>query len=326
MNRHDISREYRRSVLHNIPRLVFDVWTSRSLRELYGFMYFNFPYGLRQAGFPVRVTVEVTNRCNLRCTHCHRYAANKHRAAGAMKLGLFRKIVDELARHRGTILKIGGWGEPALHKNFGEMLSQCVDADVRTVVYTNGTVFERLTSKEILELKQTTIVVSVDGHDRDEYNAIRVGGNYDRLRERMAQLYRQKKEGNSRFPVLVVQHVVFPNDTARHIEDFRRSWTADSDMVDFCVYNPFVEAGTPVENVFRRRCKRIKRELSILYDGRVPVCGPQSKYSEGGEVGNVATGSIAEIWNGPRLAEVRAAHLTRDLHSMPLCKSCIYFR
>jgi MoaA/NifB/PqqE/SkfB family radical SAM enzyme len=224
------------------------------------------------------------------------------------------------------MLKIGGWGEPALHSDFGEMMSHCLDVGVRTVVYTNGTIFERLTNSEILELKQATIVFSVDGHNGDEYNTIRVGGNYDRLRESIARLYELKKKGNSRFPILVVQHVVFPNDTSREIAAFRRSWITKSDMVDFCIYNPFVPAGTLVENAFRRRCKRVKRELSILYDGVVPVCGPQSKYSECGEVGNVVEGSIAEIWNGHGLAEVRAAHQTRDLDSMPLCKSCIYFR
>jgi MoaA/NifB/PqqE/SkfB family radical SAM enzyme len=326
MNRRTISREHWRSVFHNIPRLLFDMRQSRSLRELYGFLYFNSPYRLPRARFPVRVTVEPTNRCNFRCTHCHRYSANADRPPGEMDFDLYCRIVAELSEHPGTLLKIGGWGEPSLHARFSEMMSRSLEAGVRTVVYTNGTIFDRLTTAETLALRQTTFVLSVDGYDAEQYGAIRIGGDYARLRDNIAQLFEHRNVQKQRFPVIVVQHVVFPHDTSRQLERFRHSWTAISDMVDYCVYNPLVPAGADVQHDFFRRCKRVRRELSILYDGAVPVCGPQSKYGEHEEIGNVAHASIADIWNGPALTKVRASHHKRDLESMPFCQSCIYFR
>jgi len=194
------------------------------------------------------------------------------------------------------------------------------------MVFTNGTILERMTHSELLALEHTTIVVSVDGYDRDDYAAIRVGGDYDRLRENIKLLYEHRNANEERFPVIVVQHVVFPGDTSRQLAGFRRNWSHITDMVDFCIYNPLIAPSEPVEQTFLRRCKRIRREFSVMYDGTVPVCGPQSKHGGHDKVGNVSEQSISEMWNGHRMNTVRSCHDNRDLGSEPFCKSCVYFR
>jgi MoaA/NifB/PqqE/SkfB family radical SAM enzyme len=239
---------------------------------------------------------------------------------------MFSDIVGEIGENRGTILKVGGWGEPSVHEDFGDMMSHCLDGQVRTYVFTNGMILSRMAHGDILELEQTTIVISVDGYDAEQYESIRIGGDYRELRENITVLFNRRKASMRRFPKIVVQHVVFPGDTSHQLEGFRRSWAGVTDMVDFCVYNPLVPAGTPVHQAFPRTCKRVRRELSVLYDGSVPVCGPQSKHGGYTEVGSVTTESIGEIWNGSKLTQLRHAHTVRELDSVPFCKSCIYFR
>ena len=43
--------------------------------------------------FPERITVELTNRCNLECTFCPRHLVEMK--LGNMEMSLFKKIVDQ---------------------------------------------------------------------------------------------------------------------------------------------------------------------------------------------------------------------------------------
>lgn len=47
--------------------------------------------------FPNRITVELTNRCNVSCTFCPRQTVNM--TLGDMDWNLYKKIIDEASLH-----------------------------------------------------------------------------------------------------------------------------------------------------------------------------------------------------------------------------------
>ncbi len=79
-------------------------------------------------------------------------------------------------------------------------------------------------------------------------------------------------------------------------------------------------------NIPNKKCKRIRRELSIMYDGKIPVCGPQTKFSDCEYLGDIRSNSIYEIWNNSRMTYIRELLKKKNYDTLPKCRKCIYFR
>ena len=62
------------------------------------------------------------------------------------------------------------------------------------------------------------------------------------------------------------------------------------------------------------------RSLTVFYDGRATPCCYDHRCEL--EVGNAHEQSIAEIWNGPRMAELRRLHEEGRVDEVPLCRDC----
>ncbi len=90
---------------------------------------------------PVNVTWEITEACNLRCTHClsaDLWAGGR----GELDLGQCRALIDELARMEVFQVNFGG-GEPFLRDDFLDILRYAHSRGITNCVSTNGTLLER---------------------------------------------------------------------------------------------------------------------------------------------------------------------------------------
>ena len=71
---------------------------------------------MKRENFPNRVTIELTNRCNVSCTFCHRQVVNM--ALGDMSFELYKKIIDEMAEHLPIKMVPFFRGETIMHPEF----------------------------------------------------------------------------------------------------------------------------------------------------------------------------------------------------------------
>lgn len=62
------------------------------------------------AAYPFKLVVDITNSCNLRCTHCPTGKQVKGRPRGFMDLEKFGQILDQLGGH-ASIIDLFNWGE-----------------------------------------------------------------------------------------------------------------------------------------------------------------------------------------------------------------------
>ncbi len=187
------SRRYIESIYHTLPRYWSEVTEIRSVTDLYLFVYYKFPRLFPLISFPPKITLEITNHCDLACPQCHRDISNQSRSFGSIEVAVFEKIIDEMAQHRGTQLKISGWGEPALHPEFDRILDVISHSPVRSIVYTNGLLLRRFSPAQILDSKIDTIVVSVDGTTAERFARIRVGAEYDVVKRDLGALYQARR-------------------------------------------------------------------------------------------------------------------------------------
>jgi molybdenum cofactor biosynthesis enzyme MoaA len=220
-----LDRKRFRQVLFSLPRYLRELRHLHRPRDVYQWTYYKLPYIFPLAPFPMRINLELTNECNLGCKHCPRSVMG--RPLGFMPVELFHKITDEVAHYPGTLIKVVGLGEPALHPQINDLMKLIGERRIPSIVYTNGELFKACTVEQILGWDVQTIVVSVDGLDAESFARIRVGGDYIVLKELLSRFHAAR--GQRRAPEIEVRHVIFPKETQADLLRFRQEWLAISD-------------------------------------------------------------------------------------------------
>ena len=126
--------------------------------------------------FPDQVYIELTNACNARCTICATPSMKRKRAV--MSFELFRKIVDECARYRARRILPFLHGETLLVPGVLDYFRyiRMVSPESHLNLTTNGSrldaeIAETLLQENLLD----SVIVSVDGADKQTFEAIRLG-------------------------------------------------------------------------------------------------------------------------------------------------------
>lgn len=128
---------------------------------------------------PEKVTLNITNRCNLHCSYCA--VSPTKNAPGDLSLEEWKRVVDELARIQVFQLLISG-GEPFLYHDFPEILNHILQYHFRISINTNGTLF----NVEVLSLlsqsgRLDNIQVSLDGPNSEIHDSIRGKGTFKKI-------------------------------------------------------------------------------------------------------------------------------------------------
>jgi MoaA/NifB/PqqE/SkfB family radical SAM enzyme len=132
---------------------------------------------------PRRLTVELTNVCNLHCSYCVRDDdALHHRPASFFPVDLFSRLMGEARDVMGVEHVSFTGGEPTLHPEFGRILSTVADLSLTCSFVTNGWHFERVWPP--LDERRdavTHVSFSLDGATRDAHDRWRGKGSFDRV-------------------------------------------------------------------------------------------------------------------------------------------------
>lgn len=133
-------------------------------------LYFLLKRSFFKVHYPLGISFDITNRCNLRCKHC--YFLKQNQKEELSDEGLLARI-HELKKNYPSVIH-AGWigGEPLLRK---ELLVQCTQLFPLNMIVTNGTI-------ELPVISNSVFNVSVDG-TREYYEKIRGAGVYDKVKD-----------------------------------------------------------------------------------------------------------------------------------------------
>ncbi len=96
------------------------------------------------------VWLEITEKCNLLCSHCYADSGPHQSMEGMMTKALWLRVIDEAADLGVSGLQFIG-GEPTIHPHFKELLARAATKEIRDIeVYTNAT---RMSKDVVSELK-----------------------------------------------------------------------------------------------------------------------------------------------------------------------------
>ena len=120
---------------------------------------------------PFSVLIEVTHRCNLKCTHCYLDLADRSAIPKELSLEEIKDILDQLA-DAGTFSVIFTGGEVFLRKDFLDMVAYARSKNISVRILTNGTLITERIANALQELSPTSVEISVLGGNRDTHEQI----------------------------------------------------------------------------------------------------------------------------------------------------------
>lgn len=124
------------------------------------------------------VFMELTSRCNLRCTYC---AVSQPTYNGIdLPLKGFDNFLEQMRARRVRVVVMNGHGESTIVKDWDVYADRVADAGMRLHMTTN--MAKRLTASEIAVLSRfERILVSLDTVDRELLARLRRGANLDTI-------------------------------------------------------------------------------------------------------------------------------------------------
>jgi radical SAM protein with 4Fe4S-binding SPASM domain len=130
------------------------------------------------------IQLDITNLCNLRCTHC--YHPN-HNNDGALSLNEWKLVLRQYERILERLqfdpdITICG-GEPLLSPLLKPLLEHIrfhQKGDYQLAILTNGTMVNKFDFSMLNEIKNVTFQVSLDGPNSQIHDLIRGAGSFNR--------------------------------------------------------------------------------------------------------------------------------------------------
>ncbi|MGQ9618007.1 MAG: radical SAM/SPASM domain-containing protein [Candidatus Aminicenantia bacterium] len=275
------------------------------------------------SSLPVRLWIEPVSTCNLKCVMCPNKDLPEN-DRGLMEFDLYKKIIDE-AKDFVSEVNLYHRGESLLHPQLKEFILYSVDNGIYTKIHTNGTLLENETIEKILDSRLHRITFSYDAYDKETYEKIRVGANYETVMENIKNLLKKKKERRSHLAVFV-ELIAFPNMSWKEIRKKRKELSLNF-------------AGLPLNGIITRRihnwggylnirkssnkytiCPFPWNALIIFWDGSVVPC-TQDFFGDY-KIGNVKEFKIKELWNNEKMMNLRKLLSEGKYSEVKICENC----
>lgn len=279
--------------------------------------------------FPRRITLELTNRCNLRCTFCPRRLMGG--AQGDMDPAMAKRLLDEMGDHLPVTLVPFFRGESLLHPQWIQILSYAKSKGVGPIqLTTNATLMDQRASQAILDLGIDFLSFSVDTIDPVVYERTRRGAIYEKVLRNILRLVELREKRGLQRPEIQVSAV----ETVQHqegMEAFVAFWRDRVDRVRVYVEHSgdghpgSIARGLPS---FARRqpCKKVFEDLVVYWDGEIALCNHDWTRTPAERIGSVRNGNIGRVWVSRKYADIRKAHLQGDVIGRPPCDRCDHWK
>lgn len=276
-------------------------------------------------GYPLMLTIESTNNCNLKCVMCPR--EHQTHGRGFISFDLFRKIIAESAGFT-KFLWLHYMGEPLMNPRIFDMIEYASAAGIKVGLSTNGTMLTEQNTLRLIQSKLYLTIISIDASTKQTFGKVRGEEKY----------FERIETGTKNFinlltkqlhPMFVsIQFIKQVGNEAEH-ELFIDKWRG------FCILNPrinlktkgltdwgsqfdYTELGLKRKDFTAQSCTEPYRTLIINWNGKVSACcfDYNNKYC----LGDANSQSIHEIWNGEPMKILRKSFA--DSQPIGICGSC----
>lgn len=286
-----------------------------------------------------RVHLEVSTRCNEHCVHC--YFPDLYRR-DTMSKDLFIRVLEQCKAAKVLSITISG-GEPMLNSNLLFFIEECRKNNFSINLLSNLTLMtdemvELFASIPLLSIQTSLYSMNPDIHD----SITSVKGSFEKTKQAIEKLHRHNIPMQINCPIMIQNRTSYQSvlrwAKALNIE-------ASSDYMLFGCFdgsckNLNCRLELPeVESVIREGYSMIMQSDNLYHNSELelagrdyvicPVCLSSICIAHNGDVypcegwqsyklGNLKSSSLQQIWNGPRIKELRAL----SFDEFPKCRFC----
>jgi radical SAM protein with 4Fe4S-binding SPASM domain len=279
--------------------------------------------------FPLTVTMELVNRCNLDCVMC--YTVNHSEKKATLGLPNIKQVLAECNAHEMPALVIGLGSEPLIFKGATDVLKAAVDADVMDIFLgTNGVLMNERISGFLVENQISRVEISLDAATPETYKKVRGKNELEKIEANIHKLLEIKRRHNSDLPIVRLCFCVQDLNQHEH-QAFLDKWQGVVDYVDFQRLldhgdvDELREKGTieGAEDLVPRssHCAYPFNSLHVWANGDITPCCTFFAKSPALIMGNTAADTLEDVWRGEKLKALRGELLSGDLN--PICRVCL---
>jgi radical SAM protein with 4Fe4S-binding SPASM domain len=251
----------------------------------------------------------------------------------------FRKYIDQIG-HYISYLTLYFQGEPYLHSDIFEMIRYAREKRIYTSISTNAHYLNDDNIAMTLSSGLNRLIVSLDGADNEAYAAYRIGGDYEKAKQGIADLTRMKRESGSSSPYIILQCLVLRSNeqqTAKIRElgkrlmvdkvDFKTAlfynYAEGNDLmpedIAFSRYIKDAQGKYIIKSDFPKHCWRMWSAAVITWDGRiVPCCFDKDAIHQ---LGSLQGNSFKDVWKGEPYTAFRQAVFS-GREKIDICRNC----
>lgn len=290
-------------------------------------------------GVPWTVSIEPTTSCNLRCPECPSGLRKFSRPTGALSLGLYKRIIDELSPQL-FYLNLYFQGEPYLNPLFFHFVEYAGKRNIYTMTSTNAHFLNDALAKKTVESGLDKLIISIDGTDQETYEKYRVGGSLEKVMTGLENLLAWKKKLRSGKPYLEMQFIVFGTNEHQVGEIKKLAARSGVDKLSLKTaqvydhrqgnallpsdekYSRYKKNGSGkyrIDNPLYDHCFRMWRGCVITWDGLVvPCCFDKDARHQ---LGDIKEQTFIEIWKGDRYNDFRNSVFS-SRKDIDICRNC----
>lgn len=281
---------------------------------------------------PQEIYVQLSRRCNLRCTMCGHAAWTSN--TGFMDQAVFdTTLAAAKAAGIGTVTVLSGQGEPLLHPHVFDLLEHAVAQGFAVNMVTNGTPLTPERIDRLAGLGLAHLQFSFAGYDKESYEQTYVGAKFDKVVENLRGLAAAFRRHGSRTVFSV--KAVCPDPSRDYVERTRafvRSLGVErittvmpnnfGGVVAVGDFHPGAEMHSfkRLERHSLLMCRNLLRSVGVYHDGSVTACGCYDSNGALG-IGDIGQG-IAGLRTGPAFTAILDAFRHGDVSGLPMCAGC----
>jgi radical SAM protein with 4Fe4S-binding SPASM domain len=287
--------------------------------------HFGFKEGAED--FPIMVVLSVTFVCNSKCPSCpytNSSIREDYKDAPFISPALFKKIADECGPF-GSYIRLTGGGEPLLHPNMVELIEYAKAKGAKIGLINNGSCMTEETAKRLLACETDMIEFSVDAADKETYDKVRTGLDFDKLVANVKRTVALRNEMKS--PTKIIVSVVNQAIVRDKIDEIVKFWEAIVDKVQVRKYltwgiNDPEQSADKSEYIEAHKipCPFPFERLNVDSRGKVMFCGYDIAANT--DFGNLNTQTIQEVWKSDKYNAWRKLHLEGRGDEIEMCKQC----
>lgn len=275
-----------------------------------------------------RIYIEITNKCNFKCSFC----PETNRKKKTMTVEEFNNVIQKIKQYT-EVIYLHVKGEPLTHPNLENILSICDNNNMQVNITTNASLLED--NKEII-LNSTSVRqlnISIHSIEQNKINKITEEEYIDSVinackyiekNSRCIIAYRLWNLDNMlnvNKNILLIDKISKAYNVENLFEKIKTNHAIILDRKVFLNLDTIFEWPSMKANFISKcgTCYGLRTQLGILVDGTVVPCCLDNEGDI--KLGNIFENSLEEILNSKRATDILNGFNTSKLVE-PLCQRC----